>query len=96
MLNITWRDRKTAQWIREKTKVRDIMETISKRKWNWADHVARRKDNRWTTRITFWTPRGHTGNRGRPRTRWRDDLESFWHRVAQNVVQWRSMGKAYV
>ena len=99
MLNITWRDRKTAQWIREKTKVRDILETISKLKWNWAGHVARRTDNRWTTHIMFWTPQGHTRNQGRPRTRWRDDLDSFlkyWHHVAQNVAQWRSMGKAYV
>ena len=80
-------------------KKRDIMEAISKLKWNWAGHVARRTDNRWTTRITFWTPRGHTRNRGRPRTRWRNDLDSFlklWHCVAQNVVQWRSIGKAYV
>ena len=55
----------------------------------------------WTqliARITFWTPRGHTTNRGRPRTRWRDDLDSFlkhWRRVAQNVVQCRSLVKAY-
>ena len=53
----------------KKTKVRDIMEIISKLKWNWAGHVARRTDNRRTTCITFWTPRGHTRNRGRPRTR---------------------------
>ena len=46
MLNIAWPDRKTAQWIREKTKVRDIMETISKLKWNWAGRVARRTDTR--------------------------------------------------
>ena len=35
----------------------------------------------------------------RPKTRWRDDLDSFvklWHHVAQNVVQWRSMAKVYV
>ena len=44
MINITWRDRKTAQWIREKNKVRDIMETISKLKWNRAGHGARRTD----------------------------------------------------
>ena len=99
MLNITWQDHKTAQWIREKTKVRGIMETISKPKWNWAGHVARRTDNCWTTRFTFWAPRGHTRNRRRPRMRWRDDLDSFlkhWHRVAQNVVQGRSVGKACV
>ena len=33
MLNITWRDHKTAEWIREQTKLRDILETISKAKW---------------------------------------------------------------
>ena len=84
MLNITWRDRKTTQWVREKNKVRDIMETISKLKWNWAGHVARRTDQGWTTRILFWTPRGRTRNRGRPTTRWRDDLDSsvkHWHHV---------------
>ena len=52
-------------------------------------YVARITDNRWTTRIMFWTPQGHTRNQDRPRTTWRDDLESFvkhCHRVAQNVV----------
>jgi len=44
MLNITWRDRKTAKWIREKTGVRDILEDIAKLKWNC--HVARQQDNR--------------------------------------------------
>jgi len=45
MLNITWRDRKTAKWIREKTGVRDILEDIAKLKWNWAGHAARQQDN---------------------------------------------------
>ena len=66
------------------------METIRKQKWDWAGHMWRElTDNRWITRITFWTPQGYTRNQERPRTRWRDDLESFvkhWHRVAQNVV----------
>ena len=29
MLNLTWRDRKTAEWIRIQTKVRDTVQTIS-------------------------------------------------------------------
>jgi len=57
MLNITWRDRKTAKWIREKTGVRDIVEDIAKLKWNWAGHAARQQDNRWTIRLTSWVPR---------------------------------------
>ena len=36
------------------------MIAIGKVKWNWAGYVARRTGNRWKTRITFWTPRGHT------------------------------------
>ena len=36
MLNITWRDHKTAERIREQTKLRDILETTSKAKWTWA------------------------------------------------------------
>ena len=78
-------------WTRlEKTKERDSMEMISKLIWNWTGHVARRTGNRWTTRIRFWTPHGHTRNQGRPRMRWRDGLNSFikpWPRVAQNVRQ---------
>ena len=99
MLGITWRDRKTAEWVRQKTKVKDILETIRKLKWNWAGHVARMTDNRWTSRTTFWTPRGYTRNRGRQKTRWRDDLEQhqqLWHRTAQDRNQWKNLGKAYI
>ena len=97
-LNIIWRDRKTTQWIREKTKVRDIMETVSKLKWEWAGHIARRTDNRCTTRITDWTPRGYTRKQGRQKTRWRDDLDSFnkrWSRIAADRKRWRELRKAY-
>ena len=99
MLNITWRDHKTAEWIREQTKLRDILETISKAKWTWAGHLTRRTDNRWTTKLTFWQPRGHTRNKGRPKFRWRDDLDKFrkhWHRDESDRLRWRQMGKAYV
>ena len=99
MLGITWRDRKTAEWVRQKTKVKDILETIRKLKWNWAGHVARMTDNRWTSRTTFWTPRGYARNRGRQKTRWRDDLEQHqqqWHRAAQDRNMWKNLGKAYI
>ena len=88
-----------AEWIREQTKLRDILETISKAKWTWAGHLTRRTDNRWTTKLTFWQPRGHTRNKGRPKFRWRDDLDKFrkhWHRDASDRLRWRQMGKAYV
>jgi hypothetical protein len=41
MLNITYRERKTNIWIREKTKVTDSTEQVGRRKWAWAGHVSR-------------------------------------------------------
>ena len=77
MLNITWRDHKTAQSIRDKTGVRDIIGTIRKLKWQWAGHVARMSDNRWTTRLTAWIPRDRIRNSGRQNMRWCDKLENI-------------------
>ena len=56
MLNITYRDRKTNIWVREKTKVTDVIKQVRRRKWKWAGHVSRIRDNRWTLRITTWEP----------------------------------------
>ena len=36
-------------WVREKTKVPDVM-------WTWVGHVSRIRDNRWTLCITTWKP----------------------------------------
>ena len=99
MLNITWRDHKTAQSIREKTGVRDIIETIRKLKWQWAGHVARMTDNRWTSRLTTWIPRDRIRNSGRQNIRWRDDIGKFrkyWLRDAHDREVWRILGKVYV
>ena len=56
MLNITYKDRKTNIWVRERTKVIDIINTVRKMKWSWAGHINRLKDDRWTSRVTTWRP----------------------------------------
>ena len=55
-VNITYRGRKTNIWVREKTKVTDVIEQVRRRKWTWAGHVSRIRDNRWTLHITNWKP----------------------------------------
>ena len=55
MLNITYKDRKTNIWVREMTKVIDIINTVRKMKWSWAGHSNRLKDDRWTSRVTTWS-----------------------------------------
>ena len=45
MLNITFTNRKTNVWVREKTKVIDIISNVRKMKWFWAGHIKRLKDD---------------------------------------------------
>ncbi|XP_076039237.1 uncharacterized protein LOC143024328 [Oratosquilla oratoria] len=44
-MGITLRDRKRASWVREQTRVKNNVEAVKERKWNWADD--------WIT--TTWT-----------------------------------------
>ena len=78
MLNITYKDRRTNIWVREKTQLIDIMCTVRKMKWSWAGHINRLKDNRWTSRVTTWRPYDKKRRQGRPAKRWRDDLDKYW------------------
>ena len=42
--------------------------------YQWAGHVVRLTDNRWTKLTTVWRPRTGKRNTGRPKTRWSDDI----------------------
>ena len=93
MLGITLRDQRHNTWIRQQTGVTDITDHIRQSKHRWAGHVARLQDNRWTIRATSWVPRRWLRPRGRPKTRWRDDLSrhlgTTWTRLAQDRHQWK-------
>ncbi len=65
MLGITLRDWKRESWIREQTKVEDILMTIKKEKGTLAGHIMRRLDNIWTTRVTVWQHRNGRRNQSR-------------------------------
>ena len=100
MLRISLRDKVKNTDIRQKTKVKDILEKVKEAKWRWAGHVARMQDNRWTKRLTEWQPR--TGKRkvGRPKRRWRDDLTSYlgttWTTEAQDRRSWQLLEEGYI
>jgi len=99
MLGIRLQDRIRNTEIRRRTKVQDIIQRITTLKWKWAGHVARFKDDRWTIRILTWRPRADKRSRGRPPTRWSDDIKRIgghWMRTAQDRIQWSSLMEAYV
>lgn len=100
MLGVTLRDKIRNEELRRKTKITDAIERITHLKWNWAGHVARIPDNRWTRRIIEWRPRDKAHrSRGRPPTRWTDDLRrisSNWIQDAQDRAGWSRLREAYV
>ena len=85
MIGVTLKDRKSTEWIRKQSGVTDIIRSIRESKHRWAGHVARRRDNRWTIRVTEWILRGNKRPRGR--TRWCDDLIQYvgptWSHIAK-------------
>lgn len=99
MIGITLKDHKTNEWIRNRTKVEDIVRRIGSLKWNWAGHVARNKNN-WSGKITRWRPWGEKRSTGRPQQRWYDDIKRTaglnWNQVAQNREDWKNMREAYI
>ena len=100
MLNITYKDRRTNIWVREKTKLIDIIYTVRKMKWSLAGHINRLKDDRWTSRVTAWRPYDKKRRQGRPAKRWRDDLDKYWsdtiwQRTGQDMVIWIRHAEAF-
>ncbi|KAK2158129.1 hypothetical protein NP493_1820g00012 [Ridgeia piscesae] len=95
MLNITYRDRKTNNWVREKTKVTFVTEQVRRRKWTWTGHV-RIRDNRWTLRITTWKPYEKKRRIRKPARQWRDELDDYWKgTIWQTIAQDRQMWKQH-
>ena len=52
MIGVTLKDRKSTEWIGKQSGVTDIISSIRESKHRWAGHVATRRDNRWTIRVT--------------------------------------------
>ena len=70
MLGLSLRDRVPNTTVRGRSGVTDAIERIANLKWNWAGHLARVNDNRWTRKVTEWRSRDDAfRNRGRPPTR---------------------------
>ena len=100
MLNISYRERRRNIEVRSISQIEDILTRIKKLKWTWAGHVSRYSDDRWTKRLTEWTPYGRRRTRGCPRRRWRQELVDFfgganWATAARCRGVWRSLCKAY-
>lgn len=100
MLNIKLRDHIPNTEIRKRSKVKDVIEQLCTLRWNWAGHVGRMEDNRWTRKIIEWRPRENKRSRGRPQTRWTDDIKRVagydWMGKTRNREEWNHLREAYI
>jgi len=98
MLGVTRMDKIKNENIREKTKIKNIIEKVEKAKAQWAGHLSRMAKDKWSRRTTEWTPRIGRRSRGRPRRRWRDDIEeragSGWMQLARDRREWRRLWRS--
>ncbi|XP_044751721.1 uncharacterized protein LOC123311716 [Coccinella septempunctata] len=88
MLGVTLRDHIRNEDLRKRTGVEDVITVVARLKWNWAGHVARMRGDRWTKRLLEWRPRADKRSRGRPPTRWTDDIK----RISDN---WKNVSAPY-
>ena len=101
MLNITYKDRKTNIWVRERTKGVDIFNTVRTMKWSWAGHINRLKDGPHVLPLGDHKINNYDKKirQGRPAKRWRDDLDKYWsdtiwQGTAQDRLIWRRHAEA--
>ena len=95
LCKISRRDHVPNEEIRRRTEVKDVIRTAYDSKRRWAGHVARLSDDRWTSRITTWTPYDQKRPLGRPKTRWADPMTKkygeTWMRRAKDRSEWHEI-----
>lgn len=98
LLKINLSDRIPNQVIRERTKIADVIERTRSQKWEWAGHVERIQDNRWTKMVTNWIPYDYSRRVGGQAKRWRTSLDKFhpqWYRKARQKDEWKELREAF-
>ena len=83
-MRIRKEDRITHENIRNRSKIKYIGNSIEKAKFKYTEHIMRGKVDRWEKRVTEWRPYKGKRGKGRPKMRWRDELERrvgiLWYR----------------
>jgi len=101
MLGIKVSDKIRIEVIKRKLKHNiDVVHQARRLQWNWAGHVARLRDERWTYKSTFWYLARYKRRRGKQKTRWVNGINRMlghkkFHRIAQNREEWDRLKEAY-
>ncbi|CAG9136621.1 unnamed protein product [Plutella xylostella] len=86
MLGVSLRDRIRNEEIRRRTKVTDIAKRISTLKWQWAGHVARRADDRWSRKDCTLSSPNSMGTTQRGTSKGRPTVVDTFRAQLQSLV----------
>ncbi|XP_013144899.1 PREDICTED: uncharacterized protein LOC106108016 [Papilio polytes] len=85
--------------IKKHTRTKDATIVAKKLKWKWAGHTIRGEE-KWSKLLMNWYTKHKKRKRGRPYTRWVDEIKaaagSAWSRTAKNRKLWSNMEEAFV
>jgi hypothetical protein len=97
IMGIKKKDRVKNTRIREETGTIDIGYAVKKLKWKYAGHMARSDKQRWNKITSEWRPYDRKRGRGRPLTRWRDEIIRttgvMWERTTAQERASKQTGK---
>lgn len=95
MLGLKKIDKVKLETINNYIRIPNITNESKRIKWSWAGHVSRMSDSRWAKRTTEWTPLNFGRRRGRPTTRWRDEIVRDaginWSTKARSREAWKAL-----
>ena len=80
-------------------KFKNVAAIVKKLKFTNAGHVARDQEDKWSKILTTWVPHKGRRGRGRPTTRWGDELKKTfgpnWCNKAKNRKTWKTLVAAH-
>lgn len=99
ILGIRLKDKINIKTIKAKTGAKSIGYKIKKLKLKYAGHLARGDPEKWSYRCTMWDPKYQKRKRGRPATRWMDEILRYlgpcWAQTARERERWRKVTETY-
>ena len=99
ILGVRLKDKTSLEEIYSKTRAKRVGVIAKTLKFRYAGHLLRENDQKWNKILTTWVP--HTGRRGRgrPRTRWSDEIKRevgvTWMTKAKHRPEWKSLVSTY-
>ena len=80
MIGKSRRDRVRNEYVRNRIGVSPMIKIIERSQLRWLGHLERMEEGRMARRWWVWRPEGGRRPRGRPRKRWRDEVEGVLER----------------